>query len=124
MTVSRPLRRVKALHCFLLLLSTCLVLNAQETAAQRKKDLQDAQKHIQSYVDAIRPKLFVNLTEPEAKIYRSITFRVTDNDRASSAVGSIEDGQRIIEVGEGYGRQIEMMAEALIIEGAQKRPVL
>jgi hypothetical protein len=36
-------------------------------------------------------------------------------------VGAIEDGQRIIEIGEGYGRQIEMMAEALIIESVQKR---
>jgi hypothetical protein len=124
MPVSRPSRLVKALPCFLLLLSTCLGLKAQESADERKKDLQAAKKHIQSYVDAIRPKLFVNLTEAEAKIYQSISFRVTDNDHASSAVGAIEDGQRIIEIGEGYGRQIEMMAEALIIEGVQNRPVL
>jgi hypothetical protein len=98
-------------------------VEAQESAAQHQKDLADAQRHVQDYVDAIRPKLFADLSPPEARIYKSIEFRVTDKDEASSALSSYDE-RRVIEIGVGYGRQIEMMAEAVIIEGAQHRPVL
>jgi hypothetical protein len=36
----------------------------------------------------------------------------------------MDDGTRIVEINEGYGRQIEMLAEAEMIEGQQDRPVL
>jgi hypothetical protein len=104
--------------------ATCLTMRSQESAAQRDQDLQESKARVQSYVDQIRPKLFADLTAPEEKIYRTISFRVSTKDEASSAISLIEDGRPVIEIGVGYGREMEMMAEALLIENAQKRAVL
>jgi hypothetical protein len=98
---------------------------AQEPSAeQRRLDLQDSRKNIEGFLSAIRPALFGNLTGDEAATYQQIEFRVTDDDYASHAGSLIEDGTRVVEVGVGYGREIEMMAEALYIEQVQNRPVL
>jgi hypothetical protein len=100
-------------------------VNAQEpNQRQHDEDIRATHRNIEEFVEKLRPPLFGGLTGSEAKIYNEITFRVTDKDIASRAGSLREDGTRVVEIDIGYGREIEMMAEALIIEQAQGRPVL
>jgi len=96
----------------------------QESKAEREKDLRSSAATVREIINKIRPHLFGGLTGKEATIYNKITFRVTERDTLSEAGSMIEDGTRIVEIDEGYGRQIEMMGEAMLIENELKRPIL
>jgi len=100
-------------------------LHAQEPSQQQHDaDVRATHRDIEEFVEKIRPPLFGGLTGADARIYKEITFRVTDKDIASRAGSLPEDGTRVVEIDIGYGREMEMMAEALLIEQAQNRPVL
>jgi hypothetical protein len=116
----------RRVFCFLAALVVfTLPVRAQEPSRQqREEDLHASHEDIERFIAILRPVLFGNLSGNEAEIYKQIQFRVTDLDYPSRAGSLIEDGTRIVEIDEGYGREIEMMAEALLIEGAQNRPVL
>jgi hypothetical protein len=92
--------------------------------AQRQEDLRDVVKNANKVVDGVREPLFGNLTGAEAKKYKEIVFRVTDKDSLSRAYGYVEHGTPVVEIDEGYFRQISMMAEAQLIEQAQGKLVL
>lgn len=103
----------------------CTYLNAQEPSErQRREDLRDEVENTKKVIKAIQGPLFGSLNGTEAKKYRAIEFRVTDKDSLSRAYGYVEHGMPVIEIDEGYFRQISMMAEAELIQQAQGRPVL
>jgi hypothetical protein len=98
---------------------------AQEPSEQqRQADIQASVATLEKIINLLRPALFGNLTGVEAKIYKQITFHVSDQEALSRADSRLDDGTRIVEIDEGYGRQIEMMAEAEVIESQQNRPVV
>jgi hypothetical protein len=119
------LRRHAVVSLFSLYALTCGVMLGQETSqAEHEKDLAASVATIQKVINTVRPALFGGLTGSEAKVYKEITFRVSDREAHALAGSVMEDGTRIVEIDEGYGREIEMLAEAMLIEQAQNRPVL
>ena len=110
--------------CLLVLTDPCQLRAQEPNQQQRDEDISATHKDIETFIERLRPPLFDGLTGADARIYKEINFRVVDKDDPSRAGSLREDGSRIIEIDIGYGRKIEMMAEALIIEQAQNRPVL
>jgi hypothetical protein len=94
------------------------------TGEERKALLREAQRDAEQYISILRPKLFDDLQGKEAKIYRQIQFRVSDED-ADWRAGSMKvDGSRLIEIDVGYVRKVEMLAEAVVLEEALDKPIL
>jgi len=114
----------RGLQTMLLCIAVLAQGRAQESAQQHQADLRASVATLEKIISVLRPALFGNLTGSEAKIYKEITFRVSDQEALSRADSRLDDGTRIVEIDEGYGRQIEMMAEAEMIENQQDRPVL
>jgi hypothetical protein len=110
----------------LLFLLTSLYAHGQQATG---KDLQElnkqAREQAQSYIDDIRPKLFADLPPNEKQIYDRIKFRLTEDNAAWETGGSVNDhGDRFISLDVGYVRKIEMLAEAVRLEGSTKHEVL
>lgn len=119
------LRKTRVLYACVGVLVLCSPLYSQEPSRQQHDaDIRATHKNIEEFIEKLRPVLFGGLSGTDAKIYKEIAFRVTDDDVGSRAGSLREDGSRVIEIDIGYGREIEMMAEALIIEQEQGRPVL
>jgi len=114
----------RSLHIALLCMAMLGRGFAQESPKEHQADLQAAAATIDKMINVLRPALFGNLPGSEAKIYEQITFRVSKEEAVSQAGSWVDDGKRIVEIDEGYGRQIEMMAEAQLIENQLNRPVL
>ncbi len=109
----------------LLIFCCCCQVSAQEPSEQqRRADIKAVHERVEGYIRAIRQALFGGLTGHDAEIYKEIVFRVTDKDLPSRAGSWPEDGTRIVEIDIGYVREMEMLAEAILIEQEQNRPVL
>jgi YEATS family len=91
---------------------------------EHQKDLRASADTAARIINAVRPAVFGNLSGTEARVYKEIIFRVSDQPAPSRASSILEDGTRVVEINEGYARAIEMLAEAMLVEQAQNRPVL
>jgi hypothetical protein len=98
---------------------------AQESPQEHQAHLKASVAAIDKMINVLRPALFDNLTGSEAKTYKQIAFHVSNEEVLSEAGSWVDDdGKRTVEIAEGYGRQIQMMAEAELIEDQLKKPVL
>ena len=98
---------------------------AQDSPQEHQAGLKRDVAAIEKTINVLRPALFDNLTGSEAKIYKQIVFHVSNAETISEAGSWVDDdGKRTVEIAEGYGRQIKMMAEAELIEDQLKKPVL
>ena len=126
---SRPKRSylipIASLACFLPLAIPDSQLLAQSPSESERKDvLADARKGAEDYIRVLRPVLFRSLEGSEAKAYREIQFRVSEDDWAWKTSSSTEDGIPSVEVDVGFVRKIEMLAEAQLLEQILNKPVL
>lgn len=109
----------------LFLLTGLYAHGQQATGAELQALNKQARERAQAYIDEIRPKLFADLPPKEKQIYDRIKFRLTEDNAAWETGGSVnEHGDRFVRIDVGYVRKIEMLAEAVRLEGSTGQEVL
>jgi hypothetical protein len=105
--------------------STTLALAQKATGAELEQLRRDAHRAAQQYIDTVRPRLFSDLSASEERVYREISFVISDDDIAWETSGSLSsDGERSVTIDIGYVRKLEMFAEAERLEQKTGHDVL
>ena len=95
------------------------------STAEREQLLQQSRQAAKTFIDTIRPKLFSGLPTNERTVYDRLTFKVGTEEGGWTAYGGIDqDGDRFVDIDDGYYRQIDLMTGGFIIEQRRNQDFL